>query len=179
MLKLPKKKGSKKSETSPLDSGDEATTIKLQIPGNTTIEEVEEPISPQRPDKIDIPNHEQKEDSQDESDLENMERQPRQSILVMPVEKTSKAKLEAEVEDDDPYGLGTTSMKPTNFDQKELDAYQEKLMHEFHNEFKDSLSLVGNLPRGHIMLSAVKACLSDENKLVKRGILDMVNNFVK
>lgn len=93
-------------------------------------------------------------------------------------ETKSNAKVE-EPEDDDPYGLGTKGKKPSNFNTKDLEAYQVKLMGDFQQEFKDALSAVENLPRGSIMLSAIKACLADENKLVKRGILDMVNNLVR
>lgn len=106
------------------------------------------------------------------------EKEPKQSVTSIGQGNAVQAAPDA-VEDDDPYGLGTRSMKPTNFDQKALEAYQGKLTIEFQYEFKDSLSTIENLPRGHIILSAIKACLADENKLVKRGILDMVNTFLK
>ena len=105
------------------------------------------------------------------------------SIIELKTGSTTQAAKEQqkpqETEDDDPYGLGTKSKQPAAYSPKELEAYQSKLLGEFQHEFKDSISVVENLPRGSIMLSAIKACLADENKLVKRGILDMINNMLR
>ena len=83
-------------------------------------------------------------------------------------------------EDDDPYGLGNASFKgSSSYEQKDLELFQAKLLEEFKSEFKDNLSSVDNLPKGTILLSAIKACLLDENKLVKRGILDTIITFIR
>lgn len=104
--------------------------------------------------------------------------EPKSATLPTPP-PSSKQDTATKQEDDDPYGLGTSGSKNLIYDQKELEKYREKLMLEFAVEFKEALTTAENLPRGVILLSSIKACLNDENKLVKRGILDMVNNHIK
>lgn len=66
-----------------------------------------------------------------------------------------------------------------NYDQKEFDAFTQGLMKQFQKEFKDSVQAIENIPKGTILVSAIKACLHDEKKQVKTGILDTMNNIVR
>ena len=52
-------------------------------------------------------------------------------------------------------------------------------MEQFNESFRPGLSSVENIPRGYMLLSAIKACLSDESKIVKKGILDAMALYVR
>lgn len=179
-LQLPENSASKGSKSSQLSFDADLTPIKINIPGqNGIIPEVDEAsygsptiknvIKPDEHDNLIAKTTNSEEKSGHKSE----------NILSESKQKAKLGKQDEEPEDDDPYGLGTKTKKPSNYNPKDLEMVQTKLLSEFGQEFKDGLSAVENLPRGSIMLSAIKACLADENKLVKRGILDMVNNLVK
>ena len=101
---------------------------------------------------------------------------PNVEIEAKPKNSTQSAKSE----DEDPYGMGNGGDgKALVYEPKALEQFKEKLMVELLNEFKEGFTQQENLPRGNLLLNAVKACLNDENKLVKRGILDLVNAHVR
>ena len=108
---------------------------------------------------------------------------PKPDLLVPNSERRGSSKSigsKPDLDDDDPYGLGSgQGNKAADYNKEELEALQTNLLDGFSHEFKDSLTIVENLPRGTILLSSIQSCLMDDNKLVKRGILDMVNNYLK
>ena len=58
------------------------------------------------------------------------------------------------------------------YDTATLVKNKEKLLADFEKDFADGASLLSNFPSPQLVLSAVSACVSDPNKLVKRGVLD-------
>lgn len=100
------------------------------------------------------------------------------SLLAEPPVASRKASAKSMNEEEDQYGMNSTKGNAA-FDKEELEQLQAQLLEDYQNEFKDGLTIVENLPKGKILLSAIQSCLLDDNKLVKRGILDMVNNYVK
>lgn len=179
-LQVPEGSAGKGSRASQSSLSDDQTPIKLPLRGqNTSITEVDEATygSPQ----FTSASKDHEIDHSGKKGLNSPEKGATTLDANVSLQKQEgKASVTAQdQEDDDPYGLGKKSQQPSNFNPKELELYKMSLMHNFQNEFKDSITTVENLPRGSIMLSAIKACLSDDNKLVKRGILDMINNLVK
>lgn len=68
--------------------------------------------------------------------------------------------------------------KKTSYDVEKYGEEKQKLFEKFKEDFKNSDNFLQNYPKGQLIISAVASCVEDNNKLIKRGILDcLLGNF--
>lgn len=117
---------------------------------------------------------------QDSSDLKGAQSTPADSQMSLTKpNKAGPTNVTVANEEDDIYGISNPAASSFTYDPRELEMHQKQMLEEFRSEFMDGVTPVYNIPRGTLLLSAICACLSDENKLVKRGILDAIKNFLR
>lgn len=89
-------------------------------------------------------------------------------------ELTSTSKKDTQQDDDDDIFAFIDSSKPQKYDVDKLDAVKALLLTQFDKDFENSFNMYQNYPVQELIINSVRVCIEDDNKLIKRGILDLL-----
>lgn len=93
-------------------------------------------------------------------------------------EKKDEKKDPVQDDDDDIFAFNDSSSKQ-KYDVDKLEELKQIIFTKFEQDFQDSTSVFENYPVQQLIINSVQVCIEDNNKLIKRGILDLLLSYFK